>query len=339
MISFTVPDVETSVTDALEEGAAMIKRTGCDVIVGAGGGKILDMCKLLAIISGQQSVEGSIEDYAEEHAASMLAADMGSGGSLASLTQSPKPLITVPTGGCTGAEISSRAYAMCEGKRMTFSDPVQQERIAPDACVVDPELCAGRVEDGAVVLMRCIDAATHKNDDNHLYSSLIEAISNPAFAIGSLGPSSSDEALAHWRRAALLCGRVANRDGFGLLHAFCTVMTNKISHVSYADVALAVLPTWCKRQQSSTAHAMEGIVDGDVLSHVSRHLSSAHTDSSWTTLRDQCDHFSESIIVDAVCEVMTRRHSDFRVYQDLGVDNVGLSECIVSYLESPVPSP
>ncbi len=99
------------------------KAAGADIVVGIGGGSVLDTAKAAA---GVITNGGSVRDYLE---------GVGTG---AKIVRDPLPFIAVPTTSGTGTEVTKNAVIMSleEG----FKKSIRDEKLIPNVALVDPEL-------------------------------------------------------------------------------------------------------------------------------------------------------------------------------------------------------
>ncbi len=105
----------------VEEGVALARQEGCDVVVGLGGGSAIDTAKAVA---GAATLPGTIWDY---HAGRPI-------------EQAGLPFLAVPTTAGTGAEVTKNAV-LCDprdGAKYSIRDDRWFARVA----IVDPELMA-----------------------------------------------------------------------------------------------------------------------------------------------------------------------------------------------------
>lgn len=108
-----------TVDAAVEAG----KQAGVDVVIGMGGGSVMDTAKAAA---GVITNGGSVRDYLE---------GVGIG---AKITKDPLPFIAVPTTSGTGTEVTKNAVIMSveEGYKKSIRD----EKLIADIALLDPEL-------------------------------------------------------------------------------------------------------------------------------------------------------------------------------------------------------
>lgn len=132
--------------------------SGIDVVVGLGGGSCLDMAKVAALVLKHG---GDINEYYGEN-----------------LVPGPGlPVITIPTTGGTGAEVTCISVVFDSDRKMKIG--VASEYLEPHAAIVDPEL--------TLTCPPGLTAATGADALSHLIESFTDRSKNP----------SSDEMAAH----------------------------------------------------------------------------------------------------------------------------------------------
>jgi len=107
----------------VKKGVEQARGAKCDLVIGIGGGSVLDTAK---VIAAMLTDSGRLEDYLEV---------VGPG---KPITQNPAPYIAIPTTAGTGAEVTRNAVlGMPEyGAKVSMRSPLMLARLA----VVDPEL-------------------------------------------------------------------------------------------------------------------------------------------------------------------------------------------------------
>lgn len=123
---------------------------GVDVVVGLGGGSCLDMAKIAAVVLAHG---GDVRDYYGEHRVPGAA----------------KPVITIPTTGGTGAEVTCIAVIYDTERGVKVG--VASEHLEPAIAVIDPELT-----------LSCppgLTAATGADALTHLIESFTDRSKNP----------------------------------------------------------------------------------------------------------------------------------------------------------------
>lgn len=114
---------EEPTTDMVREGVAQARAAGCDLVIGLGGGSVLDAGKAIAALLAN---DGDPLDYLEV---------VGRG---QPLTRSAAPYVAVPTTAGTGAEVTKNAVLASPEHRVKVS--LRSPLMLPRLAVVDPEL-------------------------------------------------------------------------------------------------------------------------------------------------------------------------------------------------------
>jgi alcohol dehydrogenase class IV len=124
-VSSVVFGVETEPSiDAVRAAVALLVETGCDAVLGYGGGSALDVAKAVAVLA----TEGSDP---LEHLEVVGAGRPIVGPGL--------PCIAVPTTAGTGSEVTRNAVLSAGGVKASLRSPL----LLPKVAVVDPDLLAG----------------------------------------------------------------------------------------------------------------------------------------------------------------------------------------------------
>jgi alcohol dehydrogenase class IV len=113
-------DVEFEPTaGVVEKGRDIVRREGYDIVIGVGGGSVLDATKVIACLVKN---EGTIQKYIGKD----------------KIEKNGLPFILVPTTGGTGSEVSLNAMVSDEtdGIKKLFSD----RKLFPDVALIDPFL-------------------------------------------------------------------------------------------------------------------------------------------------------------------------------------------------------
>jgi len=111
----TVPLVLSGIFEA--------RSKGCDLIIGIGGGSVIDTGK---IISAMLTNNGELAEYLEV---------IGEGKSISKI---PAPYIAIPTTAGTGAEVTGNAVLASPGHKVKVS--MRSQLMYPRIAIVDPEL-------------------------------------------------------------------------------------------------------------------------------------------------------------------------------------------------------
>ncbi len=117
------PILEEPTVERIQEGVALARAAACDVVLGIGGGSVLDSGKAIAALVTNP---GDPLDYLEV---------IGAGKTLAA---PPLPYIAIPTTAGTGAEVTRNAVLASTEHRVKVS--LRSPLMLPRAALVDPEL-------------------------------------------------------------------------------------------------------------------------------------------------------------------------------------------------------
>jgi alcohol dehydrogenase class IV len=109
--------------DTASEGVSFALTHGCDMVIGHGGGSVLDAGKAIAALATNR---GDVFDYLEV---------IGKG---QPLTNAPLPFIAIPTTAGTGTEVTRNAVlgSPAHGVKVSLRSPM----MLPSLAIVDPEL-------------------------------------------------------------------------------------------------------------------------------------------------------------------------------------------------------
>ena len=205
-----VTDVDTLTADLIKRGAA----TG-DLIIGIGGGSVIDLAKAAAAMATNREGTG-VADYLE-----------GVGRGL-NITVPPLPMLAIPTTAGTGSEATKNA--VISSYNPPFKKSLRSEAMVPQIVLIDPELSIGVPPD--------VTAHTGMDAITQLIESYISRRAKPipqALAIQGLrlaipalpiavkdgGNRAAREAMAH---AALLSGLSLANSGLGLAHGVAAAL-------------------------------------------------------------------------------------------------------------------
>lgn len=136
---FSVPGEPT--VDMALMGVEAARQAACDLVIGLGGGSVLDAGKAIAALLTNP---GEALDYLEV---------VGKG---QALTQAPAPYIAIPTTAGTGSEVTRNAVLAVPEQQVKVS--LRSPRMLPKLALVDPELTYGL--DPATTATTGLDALT-----------------------------------------------------------------------------------------------------------------------------------------------------------------------------------
>nr|WP_321358559.1 iron-containing alcohol dehydrogenase [uncultured Draconibacterium sp.] len=129
-------------TDLIERGVQLAREHASDVVVGIGGGSVIDSAKAIAALATNK---GELLDYLEV---------IGRG---KPLTEKPLPCIAIPTTAGTGAEVTKNSVIKSPENNVKVS--LRDNQMYPDIAVVDPVLTWSMPP--ALTASTGVDALTH----------------------------------------------------------------------------------------------------------------------------------------------------------------------------------
>ena len=109
------PSIET-----VDRGASQCKESGCDVVIGLGGGSPLDAAKAMAML---QKNPGSIREYLDQERTCQVKG---------------LPMIAITTTSGTGSEVTP--FSVITHKEKKAKPAIAPPQLFPDVALVDPEL-------------------------------------------------------------------------------------------------------------------------------------------------------------------------------------------------------
>jgi len=191
---------------AVRAAVALLKKEGCDGLIGVGGGSSLDLAKGVCIAATH---DGPLKTYATIE-----------GGS-PKITDRVLPLIAVPTTAGTGSEVARGAIVIVEdGRKLGFHSWF----LVPKIAICDPELTLG--------LPPMLTAATGMDAIAHCMETFMApAVNPPADGIGLDGlargwghiaraTTNGQDREARWNMmSASMQGAMAFQKGLGCVHS------------------------------------------------------------------------------------------------------------------------
>ncbi len=192
--------------EAVIAAHALYVESGCDGIIGFGGGSALDLAKGVRLLTGH---EGPLAQY------TLVA------GGLAKIHGRMAPMIAVPTTAGTGSEVGRAAIIITkEGRKLGIVSP----HMLPSLALCDPELTYG--------LPKGLTAATGMDAISHCLETFMASAFNPpadAIALDGLKrgwpalpravKNGSDKAARNAMMVSALEGAMAFQKGLGAVHA------------------------------------------------------------------------------------------------------------------------
>lgn len=191
-------------TSVVEEAAAIARQGNFEVIIGLGGGSILDVAKMASALITNP---GRTKDYFGRE----------------KVPKRGKPTIIIPTTSGTGAEVTKHAIFL--DREVNVKKAVASTALLPNVAIVDPLLtvtCPPRVTASAGIdaFIHAAEPFLSKNANPITDALALEAVSiitrwlGPAFADGQ-----NLEARYYMSLGSLMAGIVLNNSGTSLVHA------------------------------------------------------------------------------------------------------------------------
>ena len=220
-------DTPEPATEVVEETAEMAKKGDFDVIIGLGGGSIMDVAKMasaLVVNPGQTK-----EYFGKEK-----------------VPQRGKPTIMIPTTAGTGAEITKHAIFL--DRESNVKKAVASTTLLPNVAIIDPMLtvsCPPQVTASAGIdaFIHAAEPFISKNANAVTDVMALEAVRlisrwlGPAFADGQ-----NLDARYHMSLGSMMSGMVLNNSGTSLVHALAYPVGGEF-HCSHGVSLTALLAT------------------------------------------------------------------------------------------------
>lgn len=141
-------------TQDIERGTELARKTGCDVVIGIGGGSVIDSAKAIAALVPNK---GELTDYLEV---------IGKGRKLA---EAPLPCIAIPTTAGTGAEVTKNS--VIKSTELNVKVSLRSDLMYPNLAVIDPVL--------TLTMPPALTASTGVDALTHLLETFVSVQSNP----------------------------------------------------------------------------------------------------------------------------------------------------------------
>jgi alcohol dehydrogenase class IV len=211
---------------AVAEGAEVVRREDCRLIVSVGGGSPIDAAKGISIMATN---DGSICDYE----------------GVGKYVEPPLPIIAIPTTAGTGSEVTFGAVLTDEERNYKFI--VYGTTLVPKVALLDPTMVA--TAPPSVKVPTGMDALTHAIES---YTSLIATPYTEALAIRAIGMISSNlreavadgenlEAIGNMLVASNVAGLAFATSRLGVAHAMALPL-GAFFHVPHGIACTILLP-------------------------------------------------------------------------------------------------
>lgn len=199
--------------DTARQGAALASEEGCDLAIGFGGGAALDAAKAVAALAANP---GDPLDYLEV---------IGRG---QPLTQTPLPVLAIPSTAGTGSEVTRNAVLGSpeHGVKASLRHPALLPRVA----LVDPELTYSLPPDitastGMDALVQVIEPLVCATPNPLVDALCREAIGRGARALPRAVEDGSDRTARREMNFVSLCGGLALANAkLGAVHGFAAAI-------------------------------------------------------------------------------------------------------------------
>ncbi|HYF92433.1 MAG TPA: iron-containing alcohol dehydrogenase [Symbiobacteriaceae bacterium] len=229
--TFSVPHEPTIAL--VEEGVALVRASGCDLIISIGGGSVIDAGKAIAALAANP---GDPFHYLEV---------IGDGRPL----EVPSlPFVAIPTTAGTGAEVTRNAVLTSPAHHVKVS--LRSAGMLPRLAIVDPELTVGMPP--AVTATTGLDALTQVIEPyvSHLANPITDGLCREgirraarslqtAYQIGTNLDARTDMALA-----SLLGGLSLANAGLGAVHGFAGPLGGELQ-APHGAICGRLLPFVC----------------------------------------------------------------------------------------------
>ncbi len=210
--------------------AGMEAARNCDIVVGLGGGSVLDTGKAIAALVTNP---GEITDYLEV---------VGSG---QPLRNAPLPYIAIPTTAGTGTEVTRNAVieATEQNVKVSLRSPLMLPRVA----LIDPELTYNlppriTAASGLDALTQCIEPFVSIKSNPMTDAICREGIRHAAHCLRRAYENGSDPEARQGMSFAALCGGLALANaGLGAVHGFAGPLGGML-HAPHGAICARLLP-------------------------------------------------------------------------------------------------
>lgn len=214
----------------VRDGAAICRARGCDVVIGVGGGSVVDAAKAIAALATNG---GDPLDYLEV---------VGRG---QPLLKSGLPYIAVPTTAGTGSEVTRNAVLGSpeHGVKASLRSPF----ILPRVAVVDPDLTLDlpphlTASTGLDALTQLIEAYVSIRANAFTDPLCLEGIRRIASSLPTVYANPHDrEGRSDMSFAALLGGMALANAGLGVIHGFAAPIGGRFD-APHGAICAALLP-------------------------------------------------------------------------------------------------
>ncbi len=212
------------------EGVKLALKHGCDMVIGLGGGSVLDAGKAIAALTTNR---GDVFDYLEV---------IGKG---QPLTDAPLPYIAIPTTAGTGSEVTRNAVleSPAHGLKISLRSPL----MLPSIALVDPELTctlppAITASSGLDALTQLIEPFVSVKANPMTDAICHEGIRHAAKSLRQAYHNSMDKPAREGMALASLFGGMALANAaLGAVHGFAGPLGGML-HAPHGELCARLLP-------------------------------------------------------------------------------------------------
>jgi len=215
-----------------QQGVALLRERGCDVVIAYGGGSAIDTGKAIAALATNP---GEPLDYLEV---------IGKG---QALKQAPLPFIAIPTTAGTGSEVTRNAVLKSEAQQVKVS--LRSPMMLPKVALVDPDLLMGLPAN--VAAATGMDALTQViepyvcNKANPMTNAFCrEGIQRAARSLRKMAEAQDANAREDMALASLCGGLALANAGLGAVHGFAAPLGGSFPAPHGAVCAQLLPPVW-----------------------------------------------------------------------------------------------
>ncbi len=228
---FRIPGEPT--TDEATAGAELARACGAELVLGLGGGSVIDAGKAIAALARQPA---GLMEYLEV---------IGQG---RALDATPLPFLAAPTTAGTGAEVTRNAVLASPAHRLKAS--LRHASMLPALALVDPELAlacppAITAASGMDALTQCLEAFVSCRAQPLTDALCREGIRRAAGSLERAVADGSDlDARSDLALAALFSGLALANAGLGAVHGFAAPLGGRHRAPHGAVCAALLPPVW-----------------------------------------------------------------------------------------------
>lgn len=273
--SFVVSGEPT--VDLVRLGSALCGDRGCEVVIGKGGGSVIDAAKAIAALAANP---GDPLDYLEV---------IGRG---QPLTQPALPFVAIPTTAGTGSEVTRNAVLGSHEHGVKAS--LRSVSMLPRVAIVDPELTLDlppnlTASTGLDALTQLIEPYVSVKANELTDSLCLEGLRRVARSLRTAyGDGANLDAREDMSFAALLGGMALANAGLGVVHGFAAPIGGRFP-APHGAVCAALLPQGMEANLRALRATDTGSVGVQRYTTIARTLTGIET----ATADDGVDHVRE----------------------------------------------